>query len=300
MAEQNKNAVAVKQQSANVGDQVIARINQLCETGFTMPKDYNWVNAIKMSMLKLQDVKDRAGKPALQVCKPNSVTSSLFKMATQGLNLALNQCYFIVYGDELVMQPSYFGKVLQVKRIFPDWEPYARTIREGDVFEFEIDPKNGHKHLIKHEQTLETMDKPFIGAYVILPTKEGDGDLYVMTKKQIVSAWAKSSSKEHATANQFDEKMATKTVINSGCNMIINSTPSYYAGEFDKDDPNAPEEQSQPETIMIEDVNIDTGEVQNLDEIPTPAPAPAPHPEPVVEAAAPATKPTPAAADDDF
>lgn len=211
MAEQNKNnAVAVKQQSANVGDQVIARINQLCETGFTMPKDYNWVNAIKMSMLKLQDVKDRTGKPALQVCKPNSVTSSLFKMATQGLNLALNQCYFIVYGDELVMQPSYFGKVLQVKRIFPDWEPYPHTIREGDVFEFEIDPKTGHRHLIKHEQTLESMDKPFIGGYVILPTKEGDGDLYIMTKKQVLAAWAKSSSKEHATANQFDEKMVMK------------------------------------------------------------------------------------------
>lgn len=283
MAEQNKNAVAVKQ-SANVGDQVIARINQLCETGFTMPKDYNWVNAIKMSMLKLQDVKDRTGKPALQVCKPNSITSSLFKMATQGLNLALNQCYFIVYGDELVMQPSYFGKVLQVKRIFPDWEPYPHTIREGDVFEFEIDPKTGHRHLIKHEQTLESMDKPFIGGYVILPTKEGDGDLYIMTKKQVLAAWAKSSSKEHATANQFDEKMIGKTLVNSGCNMIINSTPSFAAPDYDPEDPNAPEEQYQPEFAQIEEVNIETGEVEDLNEAPQPALAPAPQPEPVTEA----------------
>ena len=57
----------------NVGEQVIARINSLCESGFTMPKDFSYVNAIKMSMLKLQDVKDRNGKPALEVCTPSSV-----------------------------------------------------------------------------------------------------------------------------------------------------------------------------------------------------------------------------------
>ena len=34
----------------NVGDQVIARVNNLCDAGFNMPKDYNYVNAIKMSI----------------------------------------------------------------------------------------------------------------------------------------------------------------------------------------------------------------------------------------------------------
>ena len=36
----------------NVGEQVIARINSLCESGFTMPKDFSYVNAIKQSKLK--------------------------------------------------------------------------------------------------------------------------------------------------------------------------------------------------------------------------------------------------------
>ena len=46
------------QVKTNVGDQVIARVNSLCEAGFSMPKDYQFVNAIKMSVLKLQDLKD--------------------------------------------------------------------------------------------------------------------------------------------------------------------------------------------------------------------------------------------------
>ena len=93
-----------------VGEQVIARINSLCESGFTMPKDFSYVNAIKMSMLKLQDVKDRNGKPALEVCTQSSVQQALFKMVTRGLNASLNQCYFIVRGDQLCCDDSYLDR----------------------------------------------------------------------------------------------------------------------------------------------------------------------------------------------
>ena len=217
------NEIQVKQ---NVGDQVIARVNNLCEAGFTMPANYSYVNAIKMSMLKLQDLKDKNGKPALAVCTPASVSTALFQMVTKGLNAALNQCYLLVRGDQLCLQESYFGKVLMVRRIYPDWQPNPVVIREDDVFEYGIDAKTGKRFIIKHEQKLENMDKGFVGGYMYLPT----GDLYIMTKKQILQAWAKSSSREQATHKQFDEKMVGKTLVNSGCNMIINSTPEYQMG----------------------------------------------------------------------
>lgn len=210
----------------NVGDQVIARINSLCEVGFTMPKDYQFVNAIKMSMLKLQDLKDKNGRPALQVCTPASVSTALFQMATKGLNAALGQAYLLVRGDQLCLQESYFGKVLMVKRIYPHWNPNPVVIREGDVFEYSIDPATGRKYVVKHEQKLENMDKDFVGGYLYLPT----GNLYIMTKKQILTAWSKSSSREQATHRAFSEKMVGKTLVNSGCNMIINSTPEYQMG----------------------------------------------------------------------
>lgn len=217
------NEVQIK---TNVGDQVIARVNSLCEAGFNMPKDYNFVNAIKMSVLKLQELKDKNGRSALEVCTPTSIQSALFKMCCKGLNAALNQVYFIVRGDTLCDQESYFGKILMVKRINPDWNPVPVVIREGDVFEYAIDPKSGKKYIVKHEQKLENIDNAFVGGYLYLP----DGELYVMTKKQIMQAWAKSSSKEQATHKQFDEKMVQKTLVNSGCNIIINSTPEYQMG----------------------------------------------------------------------
>jgi recombination protein RecT len=251
------NEVQVKQ---NVGDQVIARVNSLCEAGFTMPKDYSYVNAIKMSMLKMQDLKDKNGKPALAICSPASVSTALFQMVTKGLNAALNQGYLIVRGDQLCFQESYFGKVLMVKRIYPHWEPNPVVIREDDVFEYGIDAKTGKKFVIKHEQKLENMDKGFVGGYMYLPT----GDLYIMTKKQIMQAWSKSSSREQATHKAFDEKMVGKTLVNSGCNMIINSTPEYQMGmdeetnmvENKLPDYDAPEEQDFVEAEVVEEVKV--------------------------------------------
>lgn len=234
----------------NVGDQVIARINSLCEVGFTMPKDYQFVNAIKMSMLKLQDLKDKNGRPALQVCTPASVSTALFQMATKGLNAALGQAYLIVRGDQLCLQESYFGKVLMVKRIYPHWNPNPVVIREGDVFEYAIDAATGRKYVVKHEQKLENMDKDFVGGYLYLPT----GELYIMTKKQIIQAWSKSSSREQATHKAFSEKMVGKTLVNSGCNMIINSTPEYQMGMDD-------------ETNMIENKLPDYEEVDEQQQV---------------------------------
>ena len=253
------NEVQVKQ---NVGDQVIARVNSLCEAGFNMPKDYNFVNAIKMSVLKLQDLKDKNGKSALEVCTPASIQTALFRMCCKGLNAALNQVYFIVRGNVLCDQDSYFGKVLMVKRIYPDWNPIPVVIREDDVFEYAINPKDGKKYVVKHEQKIENIDKGFVGGYMYLP----DGELYIMSKKQIMTAWSKSSNREQTTHKQFDEKMVQKTLVNSGCNMIINSTPEY---QIAMDEETNVVENKLPEIEKYEDfeevdvveVDTETGEI---------------------------------------
>lgn len=264
----------------NVGDQVIARINSLCEVGFTMPKDYQFVNAIKMSMLKLQDLKDKNGRPALQVCTPASVSTALFQMATKGLNAALGQAYLIVRGDQLCLQESYFGKVLMVKRIYPHWNPNPVVIREGDVFEYAIDAATGRKYVVKHEQKLENMDKDFVGGYLYLPT----GELYIMTKKQIIQAWSKSSSREQATHKAFSEKMVGKTLVNSGCNMIINSTPEYQIGmdeetnmienklpDYEEVDEQSQAEEFVEDTPPVEEDKTPQHDVEEKDAAPTKA-----------------------------
>ena len=260
-----------KKTTSNVGTLVLSRVDEMCKVGFTMPKDYNYVNAVKATMLKLQEVKDKNGKPALEVCTPSSIQSALFSMVVKGLDVSKNQAYLVVYNDKLQLQESYFGKVLQVKRIFPNWTPQPVIVHECDEFVYSIDPETGRKVLVKHTQSLENLDKPLIGGYMYLPCDDGGKDLYIMTAKQIATAWAKSRS-GGATAKQFPEKMAMKTLVNSGCNLIINSTPSQSAIADTDDDPTAPhvpEYADAEEVVEVQelpdapqDIDTETGEIK--------------------------------------
>ena len=272
-----------KKTTSNVGTLVLNRVDEMCKVGFTMPKDYNYVNAVKATMLKLQEVKDKNGKPALEVCTPASIQSALFSMVVKGLDVSKNQAYLVVYNDKLQLQESYFGKVLQVKRIFPEWEPRPNIVHADDTFKYAVNPETGRRELVEHTQSLENLDKPIIGGYSYLPCADGGKDLYCMTYKQIVASWSKSRS-GGATAKQFPEKMAMKTLVNSGCNIIINSTPSQSNIADNSDDPNAPE--TEPEYADAEEVvevkelpdapqyvDTETGEIKDEPTPETPAQA---------------------------
>lgn len=256
MPEQQKQPTKQVAVRNDIGDTVIARINELSTHGLTMPKDFSAPTAIKMTMLKLAELTDKNGKPALEVCTKESIANALFKMCLKGLNCGLDQCYATVKGNKLCIDSSYFGKVLMVKRVYPDWNPKAHVIREGDEFEFEINNENGLTKLISHKTKLENMDKDFVGAYIYMPTESGELDLYIMTARQIRAAWAKSPTQQ-GTHKAFDEKMVSKTIINSACNMIINSTPSINAGDDIQDNENVvdaeyevfEEEENKPQQI---------------------------------------------------
>ena len=179
----------------------------------------------------------------------------------KGLDVSKNQAYLVVYNDKLQLQESYFGKVLQVKRIFPEWEPRPNIVHADDTFKYTVNPETGRKELVEHTQSLENLDKPIVGGYIYLPCADGGKDLYCMTIKQIMASWSKSRS-GGATAKQFPEKMAMKTLVNSGCTMVINSTPSQSNIADNSDDPNAPE--TEPEYAYAEEVV----EVQELPDAP--------------------------------
>lgn len=203
---------------AKVGETVIARTKELQETGMVLPKDYNYVNAVKASIIKLNELR------AFEKCTEESIQTALFQMVTKGLNIALNQGYAIIRGNKLCIDDSYFGKILQVKRIFPYWDANVVIVREGDVFEIGIKPENGRKFIKRHETALDNLDKDFLGAYIYVPCSDGGNDLYIMTKKQILTAWSKSSTSQ-GVHKMFQDKMITKTVINSACTKIINGNP---------------------------------------------------------------------------
>ena len=89
-----------------------------------------------------------------------------------------------------------------------------------------------------------------------------------MTKKQVMTAWSKSPSNQ-GVHKQFASKMIEKTVINTGCNKIINSTPSLasYSEENETPMPDIDEqyndstEYAEVEEVVVEPVKVETVKV---------------------------------------
>src|SRR5699024_5903063 len=161
------NQVAQQQKPTKLTDLVLDRVKQMQDTqDLSLPKNYNASNALNAAFLELQKVQDRNHRPALEVCSHDSIVKSLLDMTLQGLSPAKDQCYFIVYGNELQMQRSYFGTVAAVKRLNNVSKVKAEVIHEGDIFEI---GSNEDMEMIvtKFEPKFENMNTPIIGAFAM-------------------------------------------------------------------------------------------------------------------------------------
>lgn len=233
MANDNQNSLAlVKRDTVDV---VAERVRAFQERGeLHFPANYSPDNAMKSAWLALQEVKDMNKKPALEVCTKNSIANSLLDMVVQGLNPAKNQCYFIVYGNQLVCQRSYLGTMAVAKQVDAAIEDiFAEVVYEGDTFKYSIE--RGKKVVTKHEQSLENVDKKkIVAAYCVVIDKNGETKRTdIMTMDEILQAWKQSKMnpvddkgnvKAGSTHGKFTADMAKKTVINRTCKPIINSS----------------------------------------------------------------------------
>ena len=245
------NQMAVMQK--DITDQVSNRISQLQDDGLALPKDYNPQNALKAAWFKLQQTKDRSNRPALQACTRASIANALLDMVTQGLSPAKTQCYFIVYGNEVQLQRSYFGTIAAVKRLSSVKDIDAQVVHQGDEFAIGAD-ELGRIKVTKFLPKFENLDKPIKGAFAFIELADGRVDYTVMTQKQIQTSWGQS--RQHNVQQKFGDEMAKRTVINRAAKMYINTsddsdlltgstntvTANEYEGEPDRKDvtPEAP------------------------------------------------------------
>jgi recombination protein RecT len=245
MTAQNQTAVAENKAVAkfeNISEQVLNRIEKFQADGtMTLPANYSVENHMKSAWLILQSTKDRDGRPALQVCTKESIANSLLDMVLQGLSVSKNQGYFIVYGNRLEFQRSYFGTVALAKRTGGiKKEPVANVIYEGDDFVYTIDPNTAGIKIIKHEQKIENIDNTKIkAAYALVTLADGTTQVTIMSMQQIRAAWSQGATKGNSPAHKnFAEEMAKKTVIGRACKMIINSSDDawLYDGKADEMD----------------------------------------------------------------
>lgn len=217
------NQVAQQQRPTKLTDLVLDRVKQMQDTqDLSLPKNYNASNALNAAFLELQKVQDRNHRPALEVCSHDSIVKSLLDMTLQGLSPAKDQCYFIVYGNELQMQRSYFGTVAAVKRLDCVKKVRAEVVHEDDVFA--IGANEDMELIVKQFiPKFENQDKPIIGAFAMIKTDEGT-DFTVMTKKEINQSWAQTRQKNNKVQQNFSQEMAKRTVLNRAAKMFINTS----------------------------------------------------------------------------
>ncbi len=193
-----------------------------------LPADYSPENALKSAWLKLQEVRDKGGKPVLHSCTQASIANSLFDMVIQGLNPAKEQCYFIAYGDQLSCQASYFGSMAIAKRVDPTIaEIVPGVVYEGDVFRYNI--TRGKVEIVEHQQELGNIDKDkIIAAYCEIVDHDGNiKKTEIMTFDEIKQSWRQSQAnpfKEGSTHSKFAAEMCKRTVTNRALKPIVNAS----------------------------------------------------------------------------
>lgn len=192
------------------------------EGSLAIPDNYSVANALASAQLILQDTKDRSGKSALQVCSPASIYQSLLNMVLQGLNPAMSQCYFIVYGNQLQMQRSYFGTVTALLRLPDIKKVQAQVVHKGD--EFEIGSNDEFETIVtKYVPKIENQDADIVDAFAVITLADGSKSYTIMTEKEIQQSWRQSRSKSSTVQKNFAQEMAKRTVLNRAAKMFINT-----------------------------------------------------------------------------
>lgn len=207
-------------------DVVAAKVREFQEKGeLHFPPNYSPDNAIKAAWLKLQETADKNGKPALQACTKDSIANALLTMVVYGLTPLKDQGYFIVYGNKLVWQNSYFGNMALWKRVTgSERDPVAMVVYADDEFEYEI--VDGEIKVTYHKQKLSNVDPgKIVAAYAILTYPDGTKKTTLMTMDEIRKAWEQGQTKGKSQAHtNFTAEMCKKTVINRACKIGIKSS----------------------------------------------------------------------------
>lgn len=238
---------SIKKFEEETKDKVMMKIEAQIEAGdLLIPGNFAWKNSVQSAWLHLLEVVDSNKRPALEVCTPASVATSFLDMIQQGLSVTKKQGYFVVYGDKLKFDPSYFGTITVAKRDSNLKEVNAVPIYKKDTFNYEIDSTTGRKRVVEHIQKLENINQnELVGSYAVLTFNDGTTDTEIMTMEQIRTSWGMGGSKGNSPAhNKFPERMAGKTVINRALN-ILNASADDSSLMLDED----PQTESIKQTI---------------------------------------------------
>lgn len=219
-----KAAITSASMQREMVDGVQQKIEALEKEGaINFPPNYSVSNALRSAWLIIQETKDLNRRPALEVCTRESVANAMLNTVVQGLSPAKKQIYYIVYGNQLQAQRSYFGTMAVTKRIPGVADILADVVYPKDTFK--ASKAGGSWRVEAHESSWENIDpENFAAAYCTIVFEGGGSYTEIMNRAQIEKSWAKSRSKDHTVHKEFPDQMAKRTVINRACKFFLNSS----------------------------------------------------------------------------
>lgn len=263
-----KNALVPK-----VEEMALNKIKEYQEAGMVLPAGFNPANSLKKARFMLNDMKVN-GVPVLECCSQTSILQCLLDSCAKGLDFSELQVYFIPRAGQMTIMESVYGRIVRAKRASKNYKPIVQYVHEGDVFEFGPDLATGRTVVKKHETCLENLDKPYVAAYTYVTDNDGDTEVFIMTKKDWVTSWKKSSN-GGAVAKEFERDMIFRTIIKKATKSLVNSNSNNFVPTMDEDDDTplagntAPEVDEQPYNEQTDFV-----EVEEVEEVKVVEPTP--------------------------
>lgn len=260
----NKNELA---KSTLVEEVALAKINQYMDLGMVLPDGFNPANSLKKARLMLNDMKV-GGKPVLEVVSQASIIQCLIDACCKGLDFSESQIYFIPRGNVMTTMESVYGRIARAKRASKNYKPIVQYVHEDDVFEIGVNVENGQTIIKKHETSLENLDKPIIAAYTYVTDDKGDTEIYILTKKDWLKSWTKSSNGA-SVAKEFERDMIFRTIIKKSTKSLVNTNVKAVGITLNDDDDTMLAGDKQPEFTQqvvdaeVEEIKTEQGEIVN-------------------------------------
>ncbi len=217
-----------------VEEKALAKIQAYMELGMTIPEGFSPANSLKKARFMLNDMKV-GGKPVLEVCTEESVMQALLESVAKGLDFSESQIYLIPRNNQMTTMESVYGRIVRAKRASKYYKPIVGYVHEGDIFDFGIDVNTGYTKIIEHKTSVENLDKPFIAAYAYVTDNDGNTDVFVMTRKEWLKSWTKSSNGA-SVAKEFERDMIYRTIIKKSTKSLVNSNVKYMGVLIDDED----------------------------------------------------------------
>lgn len=204
-------------------------------------KTFNAKQAIISMALKLKETKDKAGRPAIDVCSRESIMTVAQEVLVKKLDIMKSQAALVVRGDKLMLQPEYFGNVKRSLELNPFLAYFTFAIvYKDDKVDLEVGEDGGYR-IKSHKTSIANIGKDKVVACYANAVKK-DGTIYateLMTMDEIKMAWSQSSNSSLSVHSKFWKKMCRKTVLNSLCTWLINTTGEteneYFADQDEED-----------------------------------------------------------------